>query len=242
VDFQEEECDRETESNSAVKEDYLFNYHKSKLSFGLILLEFTDAIKEGDGDRLHDVYKFALLLYKANGKTKYSYAILLYLCQIECLLSEEDAHSLKWNRFFNKHGKVGRNIPLDLRMEQLNKIVKTMWRSLGANLNEKSASRLADTLEPMEQILESVDNDCDLCDGPGYRSHGDAIRTVELVTKDLVDAEVFKKQPGRPGHPSYSKMPSNLLKKLDYRDLHNWMREHLQLWESVYTSNKKSNN
>lgn len=240
MDFQEQDCDgRGIENKSVTKEDYLFNYHRLKLSFGLILLEFTDSIREGDGDRLHDVYKFALLLFKANDKTKYSYAVLMYLCQIEWLLSEEDGHSLKWNRFFNKHGKVGRNISLDLRMEQLNKIVKSMWRSLGANLNEKSALRLADTLEPMEQILESIDNDCDFCDGPGYRSRGDAKRTVELVTKDLVDAEMFKKQPGRPGHPSFSKISSNLLQNLDYRDLHNWMREHIQLWESVYTSNKK---
>lgn len=102
---------------------------------------YNDAIKAGDGDRLHDLYKFAHLLFKANGKTKYSYAILMYLLQIKSMLSEEDAHNLKWNRFFNKHGKVGRNIPLDLRMEQLNKIVKTMWRALEANLDERSAAR-----------------------------------------------------------------------------------------------------
>ena len=143
MDFQEQDCDgRGIENKSVTKEDYLFNYHRLKLSFGLILLEFTDSIREGDGDRLHDVYKFALLLFKANDKTKYSYAVLMYLCQIEWLLSEEDGHSLKWNRFFNKHGKVGRNISLDLRMEQLNKIVKSMWRSLGANLNEKSAAAI----------------------------------------------------------------------------------------------------
>jgi hypothetical protein len=53
-----------------------------KLSFGLILLEYSDAIKAGDGGRLHDLYKIALLLFKANGKTKYSYAILMYLLQI----------------------------------------------------------------------------------------------------------------------------------------------------------------
>lgn len=37
--------------------DYLYNYHAGKLKFGLILLEFNDAIAEGDGDRLHNVYK-----------------------------------------------------------------------------------------------------------------------------------------------------------------------------------------
>ena len=57
-------------------------------------MEFQDAIKEGDGERLHELYKFALLLYKANGKTKYSYVILLYLVKIAGLVSEMDSHNL----------------------------------------------------------------------------------------------------------------------------------------------------
>ena len=107
-------------------EDFLFNYHRSKLLFGLTLFEFDDAIKEGDGERLHDIYKFALLIFKGNGKTKYSYVILLYLVKLAGLMSQKDAHNLKWNRFYNKHGIKGGNIPLDLRMEHMNKIVKTM--------------------------------------------------------------------------------------------------------------------
>ena len=51
-----------------VGEDYLFNYRRSKLAFGLILFEMDDAIKEGDGRRLHDLYKFALLIYRHTGR------------------------------------------------------------------------------------------------------------------------------------------------------------------------------
>ncbi|CAB3990580.1 hypothetical protein AC249_AIPGENE23166 [Paramuricea clavata] len=174
--------------NQTPDEDYLFNYHSSKLSFGLILMEFNDAIKEGDGERLHDLYKFALVLFKAHGKVKYSYAILMYLVQIESFLSEADAHNLKWNRFYNNHGRVGGNIPLDLRMEQLNKIVKTMWRSLGANLNEKSATQLANTIEPMEQILNTIDRECEITDSAGYLSKGKPETDVEIIMilkKDL---------------------------------------------------------
>ena len=76
--------------------------------------------------KLFQVYKVCLLLFKANNKSKYAYVILLYLVQIVAILSKKDAHSLKWNRFYNKHGTKAGNIPLDLRMEQMNKIVKTM--------------------------------------------------------------------------------------------------------------------
>ena len=75
-----------TNSIANSSEDFLYNYHRSNLVFGLTLLEFDDAIKEGDGDRLHDIYKFALLIYKANGKTKYSYIILLLLMQFNLLV------------------------------------------------------------------------------------------------------------------------------------------------------------
>ena len=46
--------------------------------FGLLLLEFNDSIKEGngDGERLLDVSKVALVLYKECGKSKYAYEVL----------------------------------------------------------------------------------------------------------------------------------------------------------------------
>ena len=140
------------EEKETPQEDFVYNYHRAKLAFGLVLLEFDDAIKEGDGERLHDLYKFILLLYKAYGKTKYAYAVLLYLVKIEAILSEEEAHDLQWNRSFNKYGLPGKNIPLDLRTEQFNKDVKAMWRALQANISEKSAERVANTVEPMEHI------------------------------------------------------------------------------------------
>ena len=92
------------------QEDYLYNYHQAKLAFGLVLLEFDDAIKEGHGGRLHDLYKFILLMYKALKKIKYAYVVLLYLVKLEAILSEEEAHDLKWNRSFNKCGQPGKRL------------------------------------------------------------------------------------------------------------------------------------
>ncbi len=156
-----------------VKEDNLFNYHRTKLVFGLTLFEFDDAIREGDGQRLHEIYGFALLIFKANHKTKYAYVILLHLVKLAGMLSERDAHDLKWNRFFNKHGLKGGNIPLDLRMEHINKIVKQMWKGVGANLNETTAKRVAETIEPVELILDSADADCGIiASAVGFRSSG----------------------------------------------------------------------
>ena len=221
-------------TNDSSKEDCLYNYHRCKLAFGLLLFEFNDAIKEGDGQRLYELYKFALLIYKANGKTKYSYVILLYIVKIAALLSEEDAHNLKWNKFFNKHGKKAGNIPLDLRMEQLNKCVKSMWRGLGANINETSALRLAKSIELMEMILDAIDKDCDMNRSIGHRSAGNQEVAVKQITKDLLHIKAFVPQKGRSGHPSFHNFSSNLLEGLDYKDLHSWITGLITTWESCF--------
>ena len=53
-----------------------------------MLLEFNDAVKEGDGARLFifELYKLALLLYKTYGHYKYAYAVLLYLVKCTAIL------------------------------------------------------------------------------------------------------------------------------------------------------------
>lgn len=56
-----------TEEEQVPPGDHLYNYHCAKLKFGLILFDFNDAVQEGDGQRLHDIYKLALLLYKSGG-------------------------------------------------------------------------------------------------------------------------------------------------------------------------------
>ena len=108
-------------------------------------------------------------------------------------------------------------------MEPLNKVVKTMWRSFGANLTGASASRLANTVEPMEMVLDQIDKDCGIMRSRGCRSKGKPEEAVAQITKDLVQTKAFQHQPGREGHPSFPKFPSSLLNGLDYRDLHAWM-------------------
>ena len=55
--------------------------------------------------------------------------------------------------------KVGGNIPLDLRMEHLNKLLKLALKQLGTNIGEKSAQHIAKSVVAVEQILINVDKD-----------------------------------------------------------------------------------
>lgn len=91
-----------------------------------------------------------------------------------------------WNRTFNKHDLPGMNIPLDLRTEQFNRDVQSMWKALGANINEDSAARVPDTVEPMEKIQDSIRIDCGLPEITGYRFAGNPEVPVLQLIKDLV--------------------------------------------------------
>lgn len=62
--------------------------------FGLIIMAFEDAVKEGDGQRVYDLYKLLLLIYKSNKHRKYAFVTLHYLVRIAAFLPEFDAERL----------------------------------------------------------------------------------------------------------------------------------------------------
>lgn len=112
----------------------------------------------------------------------------------------------------------------------MNKIVKYMWKVLGPNLNEQSAEPLADTLEPVEAIMETINRDCSISKSKGYRSEGKTENAVQQITIDLINSEAFRFHSGTQGHP-FPNFLYNMLHKLDYRDLHTWMKGLSKTWE-----------
>jgi len=197
-------------------------------------LEFNDAIKKGDGNRLFDIYKISLLLYKAQGYFKYAYVVLLHLVKCICILPEKQALSVKCNRFYNGSGRPGANISLDLKKEQQNRVLKSMWRPLGPNLDEANADRVAGTLEAVETILESIDQDCFNYDSNSLRTSREDHEAVAQIVKDLLDQHVLEKVSGQEGHPSFPTFERSLQHDLDYRDLHKLIKEHVELWGTIH--------
>lgn len=205
-----EDVEITTTNANSTEQDYMDNYHSAKLTFGLILLEFNDAIKEGDGDRLFDK-KMALLLYKVHGHFKYAYVVLLHLVKCICILPEKQALSVKWNRFYNGSGRQGTNISLDLKKEQQNGVLKSVWRALGPNLDEANADRVAGTLEAVESIFESIDQDCCNYDTNSLGTSTEDHEVVAQIAKDLLDQHVFQRMSGHEGHPSFPRFQRSLL-------------------------------
>ena len=69
-------------------QDHVKEYACDVLSLGLLYLEFIDAIREGDGERIIRCWKYILLLFKDSGRTNYSIEAFTLLVQYHFLFSE----------------------------------------------------------------------------------------------------------------------------------------------------------
>jgi hypothetical protein len=177
----------------------------------------VDAVQEGDGDRLVRCLKMLLLFEYNFHHTKYAFAILLFFAKIYALLSEKQAYLLIHNRFVNKKGKPGGNIPLDLHMEHLNLDAKKLLQAMGAKMTEAAVQRCARSMTVMNKIMESIYEECEKSHRSGYHGTQTSAETVHSILNDLMQVDVFTYTPEREGHPSFKKFKSNIL-DIDYRD------------------------
>jgi len=102
------------------------NLHARRLmTLGCIYLKFSDAICEGDGDRVLRCWRYMLPMFITSGRKNSAIEGLNLLVQHDFSLSPCQAAEMKWGRFINTTGLPGRIIPNDLHMEHLNRSVKT---------------------------------------------------------------------------------------------------------------------
>ena len=136
-------CSLRGDSNDASqKDDNVQAYARELLMLGLIYNEFSDGIREGDGERVIRCWKFLMLIFKAAQRKNYSCEAFALLAQIKFILSPRLSQQLTWSRFINTRGGKGHNIPCDLYMEHLNRVLKDGIKGLGANKSERAITRL----------------------------------------------------------------------------------------------------
>ena len=119
--------------------DAVSSYAIELLRIGCLYMEFADAIREGDGERVLRCWQYFLPIFKASNSTNYSCEAVHFLYQHQYALSPRLSNQLIWGRFVNVRGLPGRNIPLDLHMEHLNRIAKDAMRNLGSNKTQVSS-------------------------------------------------------------------------------------------------------
>jgi L1 cell adhesion molecule like protein len=185
------------ESNVDKPTDHKVAYAEEVFSLGLLFMEFIDAIHEGDGLRILRCWQYFLMLFKATNKHKYSIQAVTMLTQYHFLFSERMSSQLIWSRTINIHGRPGKNIPMDLFMEHLNKELKLACSHLSSNISGKAIQRIGMCLRYLSEIKRNYDDNSNIPSEYSHHSLKSSKKDLLTILKQLNDTEVFIEQPGR---------------------------------------------
>lgn len=201
-----------------------YDYGCEVLALGLLVIDFKDAVREGDGDRIIALWKYLMLVFKASGRKNYAIEGLTLLSQYSMILPPNLAEQVKWSRFVNVHGLPGHNVSCDLHMEHLNRLVKVSIEGLGANKSERAIGRVAKALGVLSKTTESFDSKVGLKAPSGKHSDSDEKKDLTKIVTQLLESDIFNPAITTTHH-SFIHLKKNLIKTLDETKLKDWMVE-----------------
>ena len=211
---------------SAATKDGVLEYSREVFTLGLLYMEFHDAIKEGDGLRVLRCWKYMLLLFKAAQNKNYAIEAFNCLCQYFYYLSPQMAQQLLYSRFVNVHGREGFNIPCDLHMEHLNRVIKDALQHLGANKTEHAITRASKCSHLISSLLHQFDAVTGLKEVSTSHTRASEKSDLDRMVAVLCNNTVFTDQ-GTRSHRCFKNFRSNhLIHSVDMDMLEEWMREH----------------
>ncbi len=120
------------------------------------------------------------------------------------------AKQVTWGRVVNTHGGRGRNVPVDLHMEHLNRSVKEYVGNLGANVSESTILQCGRSLKGIQGVCSAFDKEAEV--HPTFRSHtkASAREDERRILQELTEkSRVFDYIPGR-HHRSFRSIKPNI--------------------------------
>ena len=210
------------------KKDDMLDYQSAFLEYGMLLRNFTDAISEGDGDRIIRCWKFFLLYLKKDGSTsrKYPLEALYLICQAKAILSPSAAYRLIWNRFYKSKYGTGGNIPLDLSNEHFNRILKTIARNVVHNAaNPNVLARYCKALPVTKETLDNWDRKALFIKRSGKHFKQADEKDLRKIVAELMKQKAFKKNNGR-SYKHFSQVAPSLLEGFDLHKMFTWINDH----------------
>lgn len=208
------------------EEDNVMAYGKEVMTLGLLYMEYCDSIKEGDGLRIIRCWRYMLLLFKMTNKRKYSIQASTLLLQYHFIFTERMRNQLLWSRTINVHGKPGKNIPMDLHMEHLNRELKEGMRHLASNTSEASIIRIGKCLQKLIDFRQNFDKCTDISTVHGHHTTKSKSKDLELLVNELNKMDLFTEQKGRK-HSQFPNFEGNIMSKVNKKDLIAWLDKQL---------------
>ena len=221
--------DQTSANKDSSKEDDMYNYQIAFLEFGMIVMNYLDAVSEGDGLRVFRSWKYILSYLREDraASRKYALEALYLILQRYALLSPADAHSLLWNRFHKHKFGYGGNIPLDLQLEHFNNSIKTILKKLGSNsTNQRAVDRLTKALTVNKVILDNFDNLCSIIKRSGKHPSTKTVSSdLEKLVNEMMRNNAMELNPGR-RYEHFKHFSNSLLSKFNVHSFYKWIDDH----------------
>ena len=205
--------------------DRVYDYTKKLASLGFFYLEFSDAIREGDGQRVLRCWRYLLTIFKNSGQKNYSLEAVNLLNQYQFVLPPIDAQKLIWNRLVNVHGIPGKNIPGDLCLEHLNRLCKQAVNDRGSNQSKEVIMFVGKVLGVLKPVLEQFDLQNNIITPSGAHKRPNSSKDRDKLIHHLKTVTPFSQQSARK-HNTFPK-PKDLLHSKTTNELIDWIESHI---------------
>ena len=194
--------------------DGVYSYACSVLCDGLLLLELRDAIHQGDGPRILCCWKFMLLYFKAYNHNKYALEAFWLLAFTNGAATSLVKQQITWARTVNHKGGCGKNIPVDLFNEHLNRTLKDTLHGLGANITEERIVSVSRAVQCLSSICHKADTELGIPPTSLHHTTQSSEKDEKLIIEELLrKSHVFDYVPGRT-HYSFSHVHPCIVKTM----------------------------
>ena len=200
--------------------DSVYAYAVDVLATGLLWYGFRDAVREGDGDRIILYWKFLLPIFRQEKHYNYAKEAFLLMAQT-LLLSPRKVCDLKWNRTVNTTGQIGKNVPVDLHMEHLNRRLKIMIRSLGANVSPNTVKHASKALAIVDIVrLNFLKDEDNKIQNKDHHTKPSFQKDLSMIEQQLATDSVFKQSQNR--HHKTFRHHEPLLQSIKWTNICKW--------------------
>ncbi|KAH8980724.1 hypothetical protein EDB92DRAFT_1805595 [Lactarius akahatsu] len=179
------------QERGTLRGDMVFENAVLFLRDGLILREFSDAIKSGDSGRVLLVLKLWALSFRGSGRSKYAYEVLHLLHNVTHVWPEPVVRIVLNNWLVNPTGKANSFVELDLMQEHLNYWIKNYYQAHGSGASWEWLATISPCIEVLRRLATEVNNTLGSKQGNRHAS-ADLTKDIKILMDSLEQNDVYK--------------------------------------------------
>ncbi|KAH9949018.1 hypothetical protein B0H21DRAFT_787435 [Amylocystis lapponica] len=176
--------------------DMIFENAVLFLRDGLVLREFTDAIKTGDSGRIITILKVLALMYRGTKHAKYAHELLFLIHNLTHVWPKPLRNIIVKNWLVNPTGNPNSWVPIDLLQEHMNFWIKTVYKAHGSNASWEWLETIAPCINILRQLATEINGSLGAKQGTKHHIP-DLTRDITELKKALRTHRVYHLEPGR---------------------------------------------